>query len=356
MIGALRCVLARADGDHAATCPRCRAAAAQDQAVRALIDAAPPPGLSARARDAAFARAFAEPSVVAPRRWTARLVPAGLVLAAAAVIAIVVATRGGSPSEPSAPTTRAIVAGARTTVGHGVVALSADGVAWQTGPTDVYLLTGRVDVEVDPAPHKPFRVKTNAFVVDVLGTVFAVSADGVDVSRGAVRVSSPTGEVLVDRLTAGQHWSAHTQTAAAAPLTPPATDDEIVMDPDPIGAAKPDVDKLIETGRVKLSGGDIAGGRKVIEQALAAKPGRKYRAKAELLLADSYRDDDPDEAVKRYRAIADRYPERGEEALGAAAGLESRRHRTAAARELYQLYLDRYPDGALADQARKATR
>lgn len=352
---ALGCLFAR--GDHAATCPRCRAAAAQDRAVRAIADAAAPPGLSARRVDAAFARAFAEPAVVPPRRWAARLLPAGLALAAAtAAIAIVVlATRGNDAVTPGTPTSRSIAAGAKTTVGHGTVALSPDGVAWQTGPTEVYLLTGTVDVEVDPAPHAPFRVRTNGFVVDVLGTVFTVSADGVAVSRGAVRVSSPTGQVLVDRLEAGNHWSAHGETAVA-PAPTPTPDDEIVMDPDPIGSPKPSAKKLVAAGRTQIGAGDFKAGRKTLEQALAANPSRGDRTDAEILIADTYRlQGDVDEAVKRYRAVADSDHKRGEYPLGLAAQLEAQRGHAKATRELWQQYLDRYPDGALADKARKAT-
>jgi len=218
----------------------------------------------------------------------------------------------------------------------------------------VYLLTGTVDVEVDPAPHAPFRVKTNGFVVDVLGTVFTVSADGVAVSRGVVRVSSPTGQVLVDRLVAGDHWSVHAQTAAVPPA-PPVDADEIVMDPDPVGAAKPSAKKLLTVARTQLGAGEIKAARKTIDQALAAAPSRGDRADAEILRADSYRlDGNIDEAIKRYRAVAERYQDRGEYPLGLAAQLEDKRDH-AAARKLYQLYLARYPDGALADKARKAT-
>jgi hypothetical protein len=144
------------------------------------------------------------------------------------------------------------------------------------------------------------------------------------------------------------------QTAVAPePVEEP---DEIVMDPEPAGSPR-DLEKEIAGGKAKLLEGDIERARRVATAVLAAKPRRAVRADAEQLLADcDMNDGNDDRAVERYRALADRYPDRGQYALGAAIRIEHRRKRVAAVRELYRVYLERYPDGVLADKARAELR
>ena len=63
-------------------------------------------------------------------------------------------------------------------------------------------MTGKVHYAVARDVSHPFRVIAPAATVTVLGTVFQVSEDRVDVTEGRVRVDGPQGEGVV--LTAGQ--------------------------------------------------------------------------------------------------------------------------------------------------------
>ena len=63
-------------------------------------------------------------------------------------------------------------------------------------------MTGKVHYAVARDEAHPFRVTAPAATVTVLGTVFQVSEDRVDVTEGRVRVDGPQGKGVV--LTAGQ--------------------------------------------------------------------------------------------------------------------------------------------------------
>ena len=371
----LVCLLAR--GDHARTCARCARAGVQDRALRAVADQALPE-LSARARDRAIAAGLATAVSAAPRRRRV-LVPAGVAVAvaAAAVIAVIAARDGSPPPAPPRPGRIALTPGAPIVVGHARVQLAPTSVAWRTGDGEVTLEAGRVEVEVDPAPHRPFRVVTADFRVDVLGTVFAVELDGVEVRRGAVRVTSTAGAVLVDRLTAGERWSsapvAGAPEAPAAPAPPeePAEPEEIAMDPVEVVPPPADATRRavphparsaqawLGEARSLLAGGDVAGARAAVRQALAARPPRSVRADADALIAESYlRAGDVDTAITHFRGVAERYRDlaTGEAALFAAARYEARAGHPDAARRLLETYLQRYPQGSLATQARSQLR
>jgi hypothetical protein len=367
----LNCILAR--GDHAARCPRCRRAAAQDRALRALADAAPVPALPPRARDDAFAAAFARPVVAPPPRWPRIAIPAGLALATAAVIAIVVVRGLGAPGRRPGREPVAIAAGTPVAVAHAQVTLAAGGMAWRTGDAEVLLIAGRIDVDVDPAPNHAFRVRTPAFAVDVIGTVFTVDLDGVVVARGAVRVSTPDGVVVVERLAAGERWRREAEVEAAVnvpelELTP---EEVLAMgdtppDPPPTvrGKKKPSTpmppsdDEQLEVARNQLLAGEIAACRETIRTLLASSPPRSIRASAEMLVAQSHvKGGDRDTAVTLYRGIADKYRDltgTGDAALFQAARLELAAGHAGEARALYELYLERFPNGPLADKARDA--
>jgi TolA-binding protein len=354
-----------------------------DQALRELADRAPAEPLSARARDRALDAALATAIAPRRRRWLAPAgIGVGLALAAAAAVALLVARDSSSPVRPHAV---ALAPAAWTSVGHARVRLAAGGEAWQAGDGEVRLQAGRVEVEVDPAARRSFRVVAPGFTVDVLGTVFAVELDGVEVTRGAVRITSPSGAVLVERLAAGERWSNARTVRAGAP--PPVADepaagepeadehtadepvagepDEIAMDELDVATSTPrrapvrSAQAWLGEARSLLAGGDVAGARAAVKQALAARPPRAVRADAEALIAESHlRAGELDVAVRHFTAVAERYRDlaTGEAALFAAARYQARLGRGADARRLLETYLQRYPQGSLATQARTQLR
>jgi hypothetical protein len=335
---------------------------------RVAGDADPQLALSAKARDRAFGAAFAgtpataaTPAAIVRRRW---LVPAGLAFAAAAGAAVIAVVIARSPATEPDRHGAALPIGRDVRVGHARVRAAADSLAWQTGASGVFVMSGSVHVDVDPEPRRAFQVRTQRFVVDVLGTAFTVTTDDVVVERGAVRISTPDGVVIDDRVEAGERWSSSqiARREAAGEPGPEPEPPEIDLDnvePEPARPAPRTVDPkvLLERARSLLLAGDTGEARAVAERLLDASPARGLRAQAEIVIAESYlRDQRLDAAIARFEAIAQRYRDLavGEQALYAAAQNRARRGDRAGSRRLFERYLARYPDGALAADARKA--
>lgn len=348
-----------------------------DRALAKLAERAALEPLAHRARERTLDAALAGsvPPMPVRRRVAPAIGIAIAVAAAAAAVAIaVLATHDSGSRRGAAPSAQiALAPGTWTAVDHARVRLAAGGVAWRGGAGEIVLEAGRVEVEVDPTPHRPFRVVTTSFTVEVLGTVFAVDLDSVEVRHGAVRITSSKGSVLVERLAAGERWSPTTAARAPAPAPTPADrattdaaepgEPEIAMDALDVGTPPPpsvrpagrSARERIAEARSLLAAGDPARARAVIQRALASNPPRAIRADAELLVAESYlRGGEVDTAITHFRGVADRYRDlaTGEAALFAAARYEARAGHRDAARRLFETYIARYPKGSLVTQAR----
>jgi hypothetical protein len=197
------------------------------------------------------------------RAW---LLPAGGLLAGAAVVAGVLVF-GAGPVEAPPAAAPAVVEGASAQpddVPLGPHRLRpADGALWTALSADparaeIEVTAGRVGFEVSPlAAGERFRVRTEAATVEVVGTAFTVEVDGactaVVVSEGRVRVS-PTGGAEATLLTPGErarHCAAPPVTALSAP---------------------PGADAFTQAAALIAGGGDLSEGARLMESVVQTHP------------------------------------------------------------------------------------
>ena len=246
------------------------------------------------------------------------------------------------------------------------VALSEGGeVWWRAEDHTLVLERGRVHVEVDPARHQRFAVQTSRFRVDVLGTIFEVDLSGVRTRRGKVKVS--LGGVQVAEVSAGGSWTvpapappvetapAAAETAPAAAETAPAAA-ETAPPAVQIAPRRHQGEELaarLQRARRALAGGDSALARSILEP--VRRGPKALLAEARLLEAESYLVERRyPQAIAGYRGVLRRFgdTEYGESALYAIAQLEVDSGRADAAERALHRYLDRYPRGRFAEEAR----
>jgi hypothetical protein len=230
------------------------------------------------------------------------------------------------------------------------VKVELDGeLAWRAGERAIVLERGRVRVEVDPARRQPFAVLTPRFRVDVLGTVFDVDLDGVRTARGKVKVSVEGRELA--QVAAGESWSIAPPAPPPAPVAaPPAP---AIAAPAAPARASEDLSATLERARRALGRGDGASTRAIL--APVHHGPRELVAEARLLEAESflverrYRD-----AIERYRRVLSAFGDtaHAESALYAIAQLEVDSGSPDAAERALHRYLDRYPRGRFAGEAR----
>jgi hypothetical protein len=251
---------------------------------------------------------------------------------------------------------------ARIALAHATIELRAGSDARWDGPAHLLRLdTGSVVADVDPSAHQPFAIETARFRVLVLGTRFEVTQDGVRVERGRVRVVAADGSVLAAQLVAGEAYVYEQPDAAVEGTSgherasrgrgrhtkgPVAT----AGAPARAGAAE-----LIEQARVQLGNKQVGSARATIDSALALSPEARLRAEALTLRAEcALVDGDHAAAIEAYLRVARAFAElpAGENALFAAARLEADRERSAAAAQLLERYLERYPHGRFEREAR----
>jgi len=223
-------------------------------------------------------------------------------------------------------------AGARFASAHAEIAcITPCKLSRDADGTTVTVAGGRAHFEVDPTKHARFRVKTGAFAVEVLGTVFDVDASTVRVEVGHVRVEPESGASA--DLLAGAEWSLEREAE--------------------VGQA---ASQTLAEARHALAIGDVPRARVLATRAKRAAATSNERAEADTLLAECDRAAGDDAAATRkYEAAARRYAgtPAGETALFAAGRAAADAGDRKRAHALLTEYLSKYPDGRYVDEARR---
>jgi hypothetical protein len=377
---------------HLQECLACRGEHGLLRVVRGLQDWQPP-GLSDLARERARRTALRTgprgPAAPAParRRWRLPLgVGVGCLAAAVALVLLlrppenrvvagdiqVVGWPG--PRIPDGASLRA-GRGGRAVFGAVTVDFADDTQAsWREGAPAVELVRGQVTVEVTPGKGRRFQVITPRFVVEVVGTRFAVDLAGVRTDRGVVHVEGRDGRPLAT-LTAGQRWSLEVEALArpapvsspSSPETPPAS-----VAPPPSAPAPPSISPAPAAAAAPLPGaaGAVTGADRLARARRALSDGDADRARALLgplyrgsrevavearaILAESYLVEGRyGDAIESYGVVVRDFQgtTQAESALYAIAQLEIESARRAEAIRTLGRYLARYPDGRFAKEA-----
>jgi hypothetical protein len=230
----------------------------------------------------------ADAAVPSPREVSSRRpwVFAGLGVAAAAVVAMVVMSSKSEPApvapiaEDTTPSRIVTPVGGESqfTVGDAVIVASSDTSVdvrrADDGGITLIVARGSVDCDVAPRNHRPpFHVIAGDVSVEVVGTRFTVArtpSPRVDVVRGKVRVRAPGGTWL---LSAGESW------------TPPVSGSDAIAEAVPAPVPQPDVVVIPAP-------------------ALAARAGSVASAHAIYQSAQRFEATDPARAAKAYRIVA----------------------------------------------------
>jgi ferric-dicitrate binding protein FerR (iron transport regulator) len=403
---------------HLETCADCREQARLLDEIVLAVGSVPNRSPLARERvlERALRQGLAEASQPSRlrRRWAPALGALALGALAATAVVLIVGRGSGPPQRqpiaqpivqpkviPPTVVPRELVAGAEVTLAHARVrAVRSALISWNENDTTVKLDSGAIELDVDPALHRRFRVVTANFTVEVLGTRFLVDAVHVEVSRGAVRVLAPDGRVLAARLQMGEIWPApkaapavakpallfapQTQEKAAPAVAPPSPRPESLVPP-AVATTLPrerpargdNRPALVETSRMPerqvpeplpvdvverlaharrdLANGQVARAQEEASSILAGALNRRQEAEARTLLAECAQAQGRiDQAVAAYAAVAERFADlpAGETALFTAARTLADAGRLAAAPWLHR-YLDRYPNGRFTVEAKE---
>jgi hypothetical protein len=378
--------------DHLAGCTRCQEEARVLQAVAVGVDRCEKTTLSVQSRERALQRAFkiAAQEVKshtpgAPRisRWALAalslpLVAALLVLAfrfrhvkradprVADVVSeidrvergtVMIAGRASTMGEAVAPSqvvhtdsgARVILSQARVDLGP------TTDVVWDPGASQLDLRSGVVHVSLDPTLGRHFRVRTDRFAVEVLGTEFEVDLQGVRVDRGTVRVVPSAGEAIIEALHAGDSWSVG-PTPSASTAAPSTTAPNIARNDHGPRPSLLSAHDGLARARSALAQGHVAEARAAASGVLHLDVRPEEKAEARSLLAEcEVFSGNIEEGIRLYLAVAEDFAARpaGENALYAAARLSLNQGKRERARQLLERYLDRYPKGHFCDEARR---
>jgi ferric-dicitrate binding protein FerR (iron transport regulator) len=232
---------------------------------------------------------------------------------------------------------------ARVALEHADVDLArGTDVRWDRAARVLRLEAGSLVADVDPSAHRTFAVETARFRVLVLGTRFSVSLDAVSVERGGVRVIGVAPQSPPIELGPGERFS-------VAPDAAPA--------PAPARASRPakSAAEWLGEARAQLAAQHVASARHAIDAALSLAPERALHAEALSLRADcALIEGDLGGAVEAYLRVARAFAAlpAGQNALFAAARIESDRGHSAVAAQLLERYLAAYPQGHFVREAR----
>ncbi len=246
----------------------------------------------------------------------------------------------------------------RVSLAHAQLSVTgAQSLSWSPEDRAVMLRGGVADVSVDPTLHQSFRVETPLFSVNVVGTEFRVVPDGVSVTRGRVRVLSPSGERWAD-LGPGQRWSytppARAELTAAEASAAPG--EPTAMSPAPNANSATSgltAAELLARARHRVASGNARGALADLDAVLAARSARSQQAEALTLKGDcALVQGDARGAVRQYLDVSRRFSgsRAAETALFAAARTEADAGDKAQAKRLLASYQQRYPSGQFSGE------
>jgi hypothetical protein len=367
---------------HVEDCESCRAEWGRWSVVGALREH-PATALSAASQRRMLARVLASrPADGARARRPAgsirRAALAACVGTGVAAVVAILALHGREPRDRLTESTR-IEATEPGTVSFGGARIAyEDGAQLLADPPrrHLSLARGQVDVEVDPKSGLPgrFRVTTDRFIVEVLGTRFVVTPTTVRTLRGRVHILGLDERELAV-LVAGESWTAPVTSAPSAaapapavdapasPALPPVAPPPLPTPPAaaeararPAAAPSPSVTQLVARGRAAMSGGDVTSARAWIARARESMPSEAEEAALDLLEADAWLVvKQVDEAIAAYRRVGTRWfgrPE-AETAAFAVGQLLAEGDSVLAAETALTEYLAHYPHGRFVREARE---
>jgi hypothetical protein len=324
--------------EHLERCAECRFDAAVLDGF-ARLSGAEPAGFAERALSSALRAPQPARTAREVRRGRAWWIAAAAIgVAAAAALAISSREGWASPDpagEPRAPEQRGHLVASRPIeiqVAHARVEV-ARGTELSWRGAEVTLARGRLHVEVDPRAHARFSVRTESFVVEVTGTSFDVTPDEVRVERGSVRVVGSDGAILDPRVGPGESWPrAQPRAEVPAPITidPPAVarvSQEALPQPSSQRARRP---RASQNGEAATND---------------ARARWEAAVRAEVT--------DQNAALRAYEEIERGGGPYAGTALFARARLLGELGRRREARDALLRYLERYPGGPNADDARE---
>ena len=306
-----------------------------------------------------------------PRRWWLAVAP----LAAAAAVAAIILVARARPDDFE--TSRVVTEAAPSSVSFGDSHLELDAytalvMSREAAHPLVLLERGAARFTVAPRAQRPaFIVRAGDVAIRVVGTQFRVARSVERISAAVERISVAVERGLVNveyrgsvvAVGAGQRWSSDapaTTTAIAvapAPGTGPAQaqEPEIEMSDGDADTAPPAAPAKVRGHKPKRSTGSADARADVRIEPKAADPAEVSdddpdRTEYDRLAALEPRS--PDVALKGYMALARGTSRWAAPALYAAARLAVDRH-DARAETLLGIYLQRFPDGGNAADARK---